>query len=153
MNINSTTTRDWKLMLLTIITQFLEFWLLLKNHKVREKKRHFQKLTIKWFTFFVLSSWNFVKIISSCGIHFHQVLWESVVYRRPKVYGRSRRFLTFGYGYGCRRSIGPKAKVLTDLVEPWKTKKNTCDKPLRLATLESVWYFQPYSQISNVCLT
>ena len=38
----------------------------------------------------------------------------AAVYRRPKVYGCSRRFITFGYGYGCRRYMKSKAKCSTE---------------------------------------
>ena len=42
-----------------------------------KKMRQAQKLAInKKSTFFVLSSWNLVKIINSWGNHFHKVSWE-----------------------------------------------------------------------------
>ena len=41
-----------------------------------KKRAHVQKLAIsKKSTFFVQSSWNLVKIITSCGNHFHQFSW------------------------------------------------------------------------------
>ena len=39
---------------------------------------------------------------------------ESVVYRRPKVFGQSRRFLTFGFAFGCRRSMQSMAEGLAE---------------------------------------
>ena len=44
--------------------------------KSEEKKRHVRKLSIsKKFTYFVQSSWNLVKIITSRDSYFHKVSW------------------------------------------------------------------------------
>ena len=67
------------------------------------------------------------------------------VYRRPKVYGRSRRFLTYGYGFGCRSSKGPKAKnfskirpkILESLA---KTLVNSFENFFSEATFFSFWF-------------
>ena len=50
-----------------------------------------------------------------------QVVNLSVVYRRPKVFGRSRRFLTFGFAFGCRRSMQPKAEGLAEGWNFWNS--------------------------------
>ena len=38
----------------------------------------------------------------------------AVVYRRRKVFGPSRRFLAFGFDFGCRGSVQPKAEGLAE---------------------------------------
>ena len=49
----------------------------LKDSKVCVKNIHIEKLAIsKKSTFFDLSSWNLVKIITIWGYHFHQVSWR-----------------------------------------------------------------------------
>ena len=44
-----------------------------------------------------------------------------MVYRRPKVFGRSRRFLTFGFTFGCQRSMQPKAEGLAEGWNFWNS--------------------------------
>ena len=66
-----------------VIFELLQTWSLFENPwrnwklilKSESKKRaHVQKLAIsKKSTFFVQSSWNLVKMITSCGNYFHQV--------------------------------------------------------------------------------
>ena len=44
-----------------------------------------------------------------------------MVYRRPKVFGRSWRFLTFGFAFGCQRSTQLKAKGLAEGWNFWNS--------------------------------
>ena len=50
--------------------------------------------------------------LSFCQKNFHNFLAFAVVYRKPKLFGRSQRFLTFGFTFGCWRSMQPKTKGL-----------------------------------------
>ena len=44
-----------------------------------------------------------------------------MVYRRPKVFGQSRRFFTFGFAFGCQRSMQPKAEGLAEGWNFWNS--------------------------------
>ena len=75
------------------------------------------------------------------------------VYQRPKVFGRSRRFLTFGFDFGCWRSMPSKAE---GLAEGWnflkfnKSNYKFCDKKFKITrvhvfpiiTVTTVFKFQ-----------
>ena len=73
----------------------------------------------------------------------------AAVYRRPKVFGRSRRFLTFGFDFGCRRSMQFKAE---GLAEGWnflkfnKSNYKFCDKKFKMTRV----YVFPITTVTKV---
>ena len=87
-----------------------------------------------------------------------------MVYRRSKVFGQSQRFLTFGFAFGCWRSMQPKTegssqrfkllkfstfkcKFLTKILEWSKCMFVQCSK-----RFETLYYIVSIGAFQSLCL-
>ena len=60
----------------------------------------------------------------------------------PKVFGRSQRFLTFGFAFGCQRSMQPKAEGLAEGWNFWNSVNLSANFVTKILEWSKCMFFQ-----------
>ena len=102
-------------------TRIVDFWLIVNFWA--SAIFYYSVSSLVWF--YLLIAVNFKKLKGNCnktgkyakGVH----SFLHTLYRRPKVFSRSRSFLTFSFAFGCRRSMQPKAEGLAEGWNIWNS--------------------------------